>query len=142
LVGELVVIMYTYRSVTYYTSSRDSGNVAPVPRLRSSDCYIRNGRSTKETIKCHSFICYHAKVTFYRRCFFLRALKAYFIKIIFTRFLLFVTASRPNLGPTHFLSNVYRDFHPRDYSGRSLKLTTNLHLAPSLRILGAITPLP
>jgi hypothetical protein len=48
---------------------------------------------------------------------------------------LFSIASRPALGPTSLLSNVYMGLFPREISGRGVKLTTHLHLVPRLRMV-------
>jgi hypothetical protein len=44
-------------------------------------------------------------------------------------------------GPPSLLSNRYRAFYPRRWSGRGVKLTTH-ELVPRSRILGSIHPLP
>jgi hypothetical protein len=40
-------------------------------------------------------------------------------------------------APSSLLSDGYRRLFPREYSGESVKLTTHLHLVPSLRMRGA-----
>jgi len=45
-------------------------------------------------------------------------------------------------GPPSLLPNGYRRLFPRRQSGRSVWLTTYIHLLPRLRIYGAIPPLP
>jgi hypothetical protein len=45
-------------------------------------------------------------------------------------------------GPPSLLSNVHRGLFPRGYSGRGIKLTTHLHLAPRLIMRGAVPLLP
>jgi hypothetical protein len=52
------------------------------------------------------------------------------------------TSSRPALGSPRLLSNEYRGFFPRGYSGRGVKLTTHLQLVPRPRICGSIHSLP
>jgi hypothetical protein len=52
-----------------------------------------------------------------------------------TGFFLFATASRP-------LSSAYEGLLPPGVKRRGVKLTTNLHLVQSLRMRGAILPLP
>jgi len=61
------------------------------------------------------------------------------------RISLFTTVSRSALGPPSLLSilpNGYQGLFPWVESGRCVKLTTHLHLAPRLSMRGAIHPFP
>jgi len=58
-------------------------------------------------------------------------------------YFLFSTISRPALGPTRPpIQWLPGALIPKDKAARSMKLTTHLHLVPSLRMLGAILLLP
>jgi hypothetical protein len=59
-----------------------------------------------------------------------------------SRYEIFLTASRPTLGPTEPPIQFYQRLFPSEKSGRGLKLTNHLHRVPRLRMREAIPPLP